>query len=251
MKTSITQTLRWASVAALAAFAFTGCMTQSVKDPSPADGGNGLINQETSSMGQIYASSALSKAGASDTGELIIKTRTLDTTCLPGPCFVRDAQFTTPNGKFDRERRDTVWLLDSHGAYMTVFAPRQATQIRHNRHVTRINNSTGNQIDIQFNTVLTWAVDGTDTVGVWSGTITGTLNGVEFKNATISGVKRLFTPGAGFGPPMDGDIKCQRGDFSIDIHFQGGGRAGVDVRDNRNGKEHHLDMVGELEVQKC
>jgi hypothetical protein len=253
MNNMITQTLKLAAVVAMASFALTGCITQPIHDPSPADGSLGLINQEATSMGQVVVSaSAKTSVAAPETGEAIIHPLTLDSACSPGPCFVREASFTFVNARGDtvsRERRDTIWLVDSAGNYMTAFHPLLAATIRHDRHVSKIMGDA--DLEVQFNTTLTWGVDRLgDNVGVWIGTVTGTFNGTPF-SATFSGIKRPFHPGLGFGFPENGGIMhCNRGDFGMDMNFLGNGKAEVDVTNHRNGRTHHIEVNGGQETQQ-
>ncbi len=251
MKTSITQVLKLAAVPALALAAITGCMTQS-NDSYASDGSNVIISQESSNMGEVLntqTTAAKVSGEHSDTGELIM--HRLDTaTCTDSSgqthrCFIRDAKFTSSDTLFVRERQDTIWLLDSNGAYMTEFHPFQATVIIHNRHVTKVKGD--KSLDIQFNTVLT---RGTDSSGkkvlIWNGTINGTING-ETVSATITNVTRPLQGGA-CGLPADGFIHMERGGSKIDIDFEGGGKAKVAITD-RKGRRHHGNIDGGKETQ--
>jgi hypothetical protein len=248
----ITRILKLATIVAMIGSALTGCITQSVNDPSPADGSLGLINQEATSMGQVVVSASAKTASImADTGEVIINRLSLDSICQPGPCFVRNAQFTftNQNGKtFTRERRDTIWLVDSAGNYMTVFHPLQAATIRHDRHVSKISGNA--DLEVQFNTTFTWGVDSLgDKVGVWSGTVEGTFNG-DSLSATFGAIKRPFTL-LGFGFPENGGVMyCNRGDFRMDINFLGNGKAEVDVTNHRNGRKHRIEVNGGRETQQ-
>src|SRR6185295_3251376 len=200
MKSSIVQTLKLSVAAALAAFAFSSCMTSSDKDPT-TDGGNAVAVQEANNMGTVLNSTTTLSKTAADfdtvTGDFVIVKLHLDSTCGgKGPCFVRSAQFTNSVG-FERQREDTI-ILDSAGTRLTVFRPGHATTISHIRHVTRLNSNTGREIDIYINTTLTKKAGVGDSVVFTStGTITGTLNGTEFKSKTFT-VTRTYVPGQGF-----------------------------------------------------
>ena len=260
MKTRITHTLGLAAIAAFAGFAITGCITKPVDDPSPADGSSGFITQEATSMGTVVVDPALAKSAveAADTGEVIVQRLHLDTLCQPGPCFVRSAQFTftNSNGKtFTRERQDTIWLdsvVNGVDHYLNTFRPLHATTIIHHRQVSKIKGDV--DVEIQFNTTLTWVLDssGSKTGALWSGTIVGTFNGDPFTNVSFNGVTRPVLPGLifkGFGFPTNGFIHCKRGKFAIDIHFKGAGKAEVDVTNTDNGREHHIECDGGQENQ--
>lgn len=215
-----------------------------------SDGVSGFVNQEAVSMGQAFNSEGYGKSASDSTdtvtGEIILTRLHYNDTCH---CFVRQATFSfTFNDKsFVRERRDSIWLTDSAGNPMTSFRPFQAASITHHRHVTRIGGSV--DIEVQFNTTFTWVTDGNGnkTGAIWNGTVTGTYNGVEFKNTTITSVKRPVTF-FGFGFPTEGAIHIARGNFTLDITFKGAGKADVVV--TGNGKTHHLECTGGVEVRK-
>ena len=181
------------------------------------------------------------------TGEIIIHRLHYNDTCK---CFVRDAEFTftTSSRKtFTRERQDSIWLADSLGNSMTVFHPFQAAIITHHRHVIKVNGAM--DIDVQINTYLAWTFEnGIKTGAIWSGSLTGTFNGVPFKKATITNVKHLIALVGGFGFPVDGVLHMERGDFSIDITFTGSGMADVVI--TGKGKLHHIKCHGEDEAQE-
>ena len=242
MKPSLSPSIKYVALALIAGALLTGCVTQSEQAGYSSDGGNALIVQESSNMGTVLNTHPLAKVSSevvSDTGEVVVKHITLkaDTTCLPGPCFIRGSEVTTPNGKFDRDRQDTIWLLDSTGAYMTTFRPFDATTIVYHRHVVKTKDD--KSMDIQFNTTLTWGVDSVgNRVAVLNGTITGTING-EAVNATISDVMIPFVPGLGCGLPNEGMIHAERGGDVVDIDFEEGGKAHCDIKDDRG--HHHPD----------
>jgi len=254
MRHSIARTLKLTASAALAAFAFTGCMTQATTDYTP-DGGNVVISQESSNMGQVLNSSSLHKdgEGGSDTGEQALSNHSafLDTaTCVDSSgqshrCFVRVVNFVSADTTNVRERMDTLWLLDSNGAYMTSFHPFLATTIIHHRHVIKVRGA--QNLDIQFNTTLTKKTDSTGKVLVWNGTITGMINGVAV-NATIDNVTRSIS-GASCGLPEDGSIHMDRNGVKIDLNFKGAGKADVVVT-GKKGKQHHGTLDGGTETQK-
>ena len=221
MKMSHTNILKLAAVAALAGFAFTGCMTQSEPDPT-LDGGNVVAAQEANNMGAVLNESASSPkiaAVTSDTDtvtkEKIIVSRHYDAVCQ---CFVRSTQFLNKKG-FERQRLDSIWL-DSSGYLLSVFTPGHADSITHIRHVTRINGNSGKNVDITFKTTLVKKLVGGLIVYQWTGTMTGTFNGTEFKSSSFS-ITRTWTPGAGFGY-AEGTLSILRDNYEIVILFSSG-----------------------------
>ena len=253
--TSFSHLFRTSIVVAMTCFALTGCMSStSVSGDYQSDGASSFMNQETINMGQMFTAQGSAKETADTdtvTGEIVIHRLHYNDTCK---CFVRDAQFTFTNasGKtFTRERQDSIWLTDSLGNYMTTFHPFQAVTIKHDRHVVKVNGAV--DIEVQNNATLTWIFDnGVRTGAEWSGTITGTFNGAEFKNGSFKKVKRPFiflgSFVVGFGFPSDGVIHMERGDFSLDITFKGAGMAEVIVIGK--GKIHHIKCNGGDETQE-
>jgi hypothetical protein len=150
---------------------------------------------------------------------------------------VRKANYVGARG-FERERRDSIWLLDAQGNNLgdSAFRPSLAGRVVHNRHVVKAMN--GHQVDVHFNTVMDWRVGGSERVGVWNGTITGTFRGVEFKKTEIKDVVRpMILPGR-FGFPISGSIHAERWIFTIDLVFEGGGNATATITNTRNGNVH-------------
>lgn len=253
MKPFLAQTLKLGAASAFLVFGFTGCMTDSPKSDYATDGESALLKQEAENMGTVLnsAQTAAGKIAADTTydtltSELVITPIHFDS-AITG--WVRTAQYTGWKG-FERQREDTVYLEDSAGNKMGMpFTPRLAARVIHIRHVTRINPNTGKEVDLNFNTVLTWAFHGDSLFGVWNGTIDGTFNGNPFKQGTITNVERPFTGLTGlalgrgvFGVATSGTISIQKLVFDIEIEFLGGGDAKVTVTNTVNHKVHILNI---------
>ena len=217
MNTSIVKTIKLAAAAALAGFAFTGCMTKSEGDTT-TDGGNVVAVQETNNMAVLLTESSSLKiavvAGDTDTitKEKVVVLLHYEALCQ---CFVRSTQFLNKKG-FERQRLDSIWL-DSSGHALSVFIPGHADAITHIRHVTRINGNSGKNVDITLKTTLVKTVVNGTIVFQWTGTITGTFNGTEFRSSSFS-LTRTYTPGVGFGYE-NGTVDLHRGDYEIIIFF--------------------------------
>jgi hypothetical protein len=257
MKNPIQQTLKFGAGAALVAFGFTGCMTNS--EPSnngyASSGENAFIKQESENMGAVWNSgTAAAPKLAVDTstpdtitGDLVIVRLHYDSAC---GCFVRTANFTNSVG-YERQRLDTITLVDSSGNNMPTFHPEHAASLVHKRHVTRINANTGKEVDCYFNTTLTWTTDSAGhREGIWNGTISGSFNGVIFKSGTITNVVRAFHPdhplNRWFGFPSAGTIHLERlilgVNFTIDVVFTGEGTATVTITNTKNGNVHIINI---------
>ena len=218
MKPSILKTAKLAAATALTLFAFTGCNTSSSADIT-TDGGNAVVSQETNNMGiMLNEPSDSPKVANTDTvvdvitNEKVIVLRHYDVNCQ---CFVRAALFTSSVG-FERQRLDSIWL-DSSGHLLSAFTPGHADSITHIRHVTRINNNTGRQIDLTFKSTLTRKLVSGVYVFNWNGVITGSFNGTEFTNSTIV-ITRTFGGSAGFGT-LSGTIDVHRGNYEMVFVF--------------------------------
>ncbi len=257
MKNRMTQTLTLAVAAGLAAFAFTGCINNEDATDPTTDGGNVVIKQEADNMGTVLdesasSSGAVAKVSAvadsafvtdSITGERILVRLHPDSGCQ---CYIRSAQFTSSVG-FERQRLDSIWL-DSSGLKLTglPFRPAHADSITHIRHVTRINDNTGREIDLLFSTTLTKKSDSGATVFDWTGTITGTFNGVVFRNTTINVVRDLVS--GQIGPAASGSIEMQRGNYVVQVAFSKSGSSTMATCTvTKNGvlvRTTHIDTTG-------
>ena len=228
---SMTPTLRASALMALTAMAFTGCMTANERQ-NHDEGESEIMMEEAASMGEVFGTGAAAKVSA-DTlrGEVHVEPFRYDPACQG---FVRYARFEGSRG-YERERRDTVWLVDSLGIKLSVFAPLQAEVILHNRHVVHTKN--GTQMDFRFNTELTWKLDGLTLVGIWNGTISGSFRGVEFKRGTITNVTRPYLAGR-FRFPASGTIHVERWIYTVDLVFEGAGKATATITNTRNGNVH-------------
>ena len=160
------------------------------------------------------------------TKEKIIISRHYDANCQ---CFVRSTQFLNKKG-FERQRLDSIWL-DSSGNLLNVFTPGHADSITHIRHVTRINGNSGKNVDITFKTTLVKKLVGGLIVYQWSGTMTGTFNGTEFRSSSFS-ITRTWTLATGFGY-AEGTLSILRDNYEIVILFSGGS---ANCTVNRSGK---------------
>ncbi len=251
---AISPVLKYSAAAALLTLGFTGCMTSPSSSSNTAgytsSGESAFIKQESENMGQVWNSGASASTStglakeASDTvmdtitGDLVITPLHYDSACQ---CFVRVANYTSSVG-FERQRLDSITLVDSNGNPMSRFRPLLAKTIIHNRHVTRIRSNLGTEVDVNFNTTLTWADSGSKRVGVWNGTITGTFNGVTFKTGSIDNVVRTWYPLLlRFGFPSSGSIDIDRisgkgAEFTLDIVFTGEGSADVSVTNKATDK---------------
>lgn len=231
--------LRSLALAGACAFAFTGCMTNEEKSDYSSDGQSAYMTSELDQMGQVYGQiggGALEKSSALDfviTGELVVEPFKYDTAC---GCFIRHATFSGMRG-FERDRLDSVWLYDSAGAPMDKFRPAQVGKIVHTRNVTK--SKDGRQADIRFDVVAVIKVENGVRKGVWNGTMTGTYNGQEFKNGSMTNIVRVWNEGR-FGFPESGTLSLTRPVFTFLAEFLGDGKAKITIRNKANKKVHVL-----------
>src|SRR4029078_2333742 len=108
-----------------------------------------------------------------------------DSTCH---CFVRRAKFTNDNG-YERLRFDTITFVDTHGDTMSLFNRKALGKFFHKRHVMKSKGPY--DIDVLFDIQVEVKTEGTDKVGIWNATMSGTFNGQEFKSGTVTNVKRV------------------------------------------------------------
>jgi poly(3-hydroxybutyrate) depolymerase len=233
---------KWVVGGLIAVSALTGCIAQN--NPSGEEDGQvedqgetAYITEEIASMGDVLMASALLKAGADSArgGEKVVDPLHLMASCT---CFVRKAEFTGVNG-FERDRMDTVVLIDSSGKRMDRLHPGKAAEIRHNRHVVKSRN--GVAADFHMNTIMTPKQEGAAVYGVWNGTISGSFKGAGITAGEIKDVERQFVPGR-FGLPLAGSIRLVFGRFELDIVFEGDGKGTASLTNTRSGKERNKDF---------
>ncbi len=221
----------------LGAQSLIGCMnaTES-EDTAELDGQSAFISSEVDQMGQSLGDlpdAALGKSAAvaadTITGELILSRYAFHEECQ---CLVRKAEYSGSRG-FERTRIDSVTLLDSAGAALSLWDRKKIAKIIHKRHVTR--NKGSHDIDVQFNTEATFKLDNGVLVGVWNGTMTGTFDGDEFKSGTVTNITREYKNGR-FGFPVAGSVTVTRPLRIYSIEFLGSGDAKATITHRRTGK---------------
>jgi hypothetical protein len=232
--------LKTLALAGLAALSLTGCLTQEESADENAftsDGQAAFLVSEIDQMGQALgdlAEGPLAKtSGFTIEGELVIDPFDYKEDC---GCFVRRAKYTGHKG-YERERLDSVTLLDSAGGTMDVYAPSRVAKVLHRRNVDH--SKGGNELSVRLDVEVEIKTEGDGKAGVWNGTMTGTFNGQEFKSGTISNLVRPYQDGR-FRFPESGSIELTRPVFHFLVEFQGDGKAKVTVKNRRNGRIHIL-----------
>lgn len=232
--------LRTLTLLGAAAFALTGCMTQEDGNPADnaSDGQSAFLVSEVDQMGQGLGqmSPGLAQTAAPAlglTGEQVIAPFSYQEDC---GCFVRKANFTGQRG-YERERLDSVILLDSEGATMDTWLPADASKIIYHRDVNNINGACEARVHIDMTVDLT--TEGDVRVGVWNGTMSGTFRGQELKSGSVMNVVCPLTEGS-FGFPTSGLIELTRPAFQYQVEFPGEGKAKATIRSRRNKRAHVL-----------
>jgi polyhydroxybutyrate depolymerase len=200
-------------------------------------GESAYFTEEIGSMGDAWMSSALLKVGANSArvGEKVVDPLHYVESCS---CFVRKAEFNGANG-FERDRMDTIVLIDSSGDKMDHLNPGKAAEIRHNRHVVKSRN--GVAADFHMNTIMTPKWDGPDLDAVWNGTISGSFKGASITAGEIKDVKRQFDTSR-FGLPLAGSIYLVFGKFELEIVFEGEGKGTASLTNTQSGKVRTKDF---------
>lgn len=228
--------------AGAAALLFTGCFTQNeeAKSTYNSDGQSAYVSTEVDQMGQIYdqisADGPAAKASGSGftiTGELVIEPFKYDEGCA---CFIRHAHYSGIRG-FERDRIDSVTLLDSAGAAMDRFQKAKVAKIIHKRNVLRSKGS--READIRFDMTVVIKNDAGVRKGEWNGTMTGSFDGQEFKSGTIDKVVRVWSEGR-FHFPESGSIEIDRPVLHFLVEFLGDSKAKVTITNKVNHKIHIL-----------
>lgn len=228
------------ALAGIAAFSLTGCLTREEagnEDGFASDGQAAFLVSEIDQMGQALgdlAPGALAKtSGFTIEGELVIQPFAFKEDCA---CFVRRAKYTGRKG-YERERLDSITLLDSADATMDAFEPSRIAKVLHRRNVEHSRGA--NEVSVRFDITVDIRSGGDGKTGVWNGAMTGSFNGQEFKSGSLSNVARPFRDGR-FRFPESGAIELTRPVFHYLVEFQGDGKAKVTIRNRRNGRIHIL-----------
>ncbi len=228
--TTLSTSLKALVLAGASSLWFTGCVTSNSDTASGSDGTGSYLAAETDQMGQVYgqlptgaaAKSAGLLTGVTITGELVIEPFAYHDSCA---CFVRKANFTGMRG-YERERIDSVTLLDSTGATMNHFNRALASKIIHKRNVTHTKGA--HEVDVRIEVTVDIKTEAGARVGVWNGTMSGSFDGQAFKSGTIDKVTRAWD-GQRFGFPESGTIEIDRPVLHFLLEFTGDDKAKLTV----------------------
>ncbi|MDB5047070.1 MAG: hypothetical protein JWO30_141 [Fibrobacteres bacterium] len=242
----LTLSLQTLALAGAASLLLTGCLTNKENDSFASDGQSAYMASEVDQMGQVYdqispdaAAKTSAFGGFTITGEKVIEPFKYDSSCT---CFIRHATYSNIEG-FERDRLDSVTLLDSTGATMNVFNKAVVSKIIHKRNVVKTKGS--READIRFDITVDIKTDAGVRKGEWNGTMTGSYNNQEFKSGTITKVVRVWEDGR-FHFPESGTVEIDRPVFHFLVEFLGdsaGSRsltAKVTITNKVNNKIHIL-----------
>ncbi len=230
------------TLAGAASLLLTGCLTKNeeTKSSYSSDGQSAYVSTEVDQMGQVYdqisaegPAAKTSASGLTITGELVIEPFKYDEGCA---CFIRHAHYSGIKG-FERDRIDSVTLLDSAGATMDKFQKAKVAKIIHTRNVVRSKGA--READIRFDITVDIKTDAGVRKGEWNGTMTGSYNGQEFKSGSIVKVVRVWNDGR-FHFPESGSIEVDRPVFHFLVEFLGEEKAKVTITNKVNKKIHIL-----------
>jgi hypothetical protein len=226
-----------------ASLLFTGCLMNKEDKPSSydSDGQSALVTNEMDQMGQVYdqmpgdagAAKTSALGGLTITGEKVIEPFKYDSNCT---CFIRHATYSNIAG-YERDRLDSVTLLDSAGAAMDKFKKAGVSKIIHKRNVAKTKGS--HEADIRFDITVDIKTDAGVRKGEWNGTMTGSYDGQAFKSGTISKLVRVWEDGR-FHFPEAGTIELDRPVFHFLAEFLGDGKAKFTITNKVNHKIHIL-----------
>jgi hypothetical protein len=234
----LTPALHTLAIAGASSLLMTGCIMNKEEGAYNSDGQAAYVTSEVDQMGQVYdqipgTAAAKIGGGLAITGELVVEPFAYKADC---ECFVRRATFDGIRG-YERDRVDSVTLLDSNGATMDAFKPALISRILHKRHVVKSKN--GREADIHFEFTADIKSDAGVKKGVWNGAMTGTYNGQEFKSGSVTKVTRVWEGGR-FGFPESGGISLDRPVFGFLVEFLGDGKAKATITNKVNKKVHVL-----------
>lgn len=242
-RSKLTRTLNTLALIGGASLLFSGCLMNKEEDKSSynSDGQSALVTSEMDQMGQVYdqmpGDAGAAKTSALDgftiTGEKVIEPFKYDSSCA---CFIRHATYSNVAG-YERDRIDSVTLLDSTGATMDKFKKARVAKIIHKRNVVKTKGA--HEADIRFDITVDIKTDAGVRKGEWNGTMTGSYDGQAFKSGTISKLVRVWEDGR-FRFPEAGTIELDRPVFHFLAEFLGDGKAKFTITNKVNGKIHIL-----------
>lgn len=155
-------------------------------------------------------------------------------------CFVRRATYTGVPG-YERERIDTVTLVDSAGATITTsMQTAKASTIHHKRYVKSLEGS--RQADLLFDLTADVSTDSDSvTTSVWNGTITGSFNEQEIRSGSVDSVVRVWADSS-FGYPIGGSLTLESDMSSLVIQYHADSSATATITNNNNGNSYELNL---------
>jgi hypothetical protein len=228
------------ALAGAAALLLSACVTQNEEATQASDGASAYTASEVDQMGQVYdqmggegVAAKTTAMGLTITGELVVVPFAYHEDCT---CFVRHATFSGIRG-YERERVDSVILLDSANAPMTAFKKAQVAKIIHKRNVTKSKGA--KEADIRFDITVDIKTDAGVRKGVWNGSMTGSFNGQDFKSGSLVNVVRIWENGR-FHFPESGIINLDRPVFTMKAEFLGDGKMKVTLTNKVSHKIHLL-----------
>ncbi len=155
-------------------------------------------------------------------------------------CFVRRATYTGVPG-YERERIDTVSLIDSSGGTITTsMETAKAATIHHKRHVNSLEGSRAAHILFDLVADVTTGPDSV-TKSVWNGTITGDFNGLEIRNGAVDSVTRIWADSS-FGYPVSGSITIDSDLSELVIRYHEDSSATATITNHNNGNSYGLNL---------
>ncbi|MBD3347320.1 MAG: hypothetical protein GF401_19870 [Chitinivibrionales bacterium] len=214
----------------VALVSLTGCIL-SPRSPVSTDAAKFFAEEVA---GASAASDEILGAGLSKSKAVLADTIKADWTVAPyvynGAVggYVREAVFTTSEG-YERSRRDTVVFKDASGASLQSPTLATLSTIEHARRI--VHTKGGTQADIRVNTTMELS-KGTDTIGVWNGTITGTYDNEQVATGTIDNVARTYT-GDHWLFPVSGTVEADFPYRAYKIEYQGDNTAMAYITNKR------------------
>ncbi|MEO7425683.1 MAG: hypothetical protein ABI036_10880 [Fibrobacteria bacterium] len=242
----LTLSLHTLAFTGAASLLFTGCVTNQEEGSYTSDGSGAYMASEVDQMGLVYGQISSDAPAAKTsalglgseftiTGELVVEPFAYHEDCA---CFVRHATFTGIKG-YERDRVDSVTLIDSSGTTMNVFKKNQVAKIIHKRNVVKTKGA--KEADIRFDITVDIKTDAGVKKGVWNGTMTGTYNGQALKSGSMDKVTRVWADGR-FGFPESGTITLERPVLNFVAEFLGDNKMKVTIT-NKVTKKIHIFWV--------
>ena len=217
------------------AFLPIACMVDKEAKTDIIDGEGSMLSQEVDDMGNTSQLAAALLKTSAESISVATDPPKYDTTC---ECYIRTVTIQTSSG-YSRERKDSVYFRDAAGNSLKYPRLRFTKTIHHVRQI--VQSKSGREATVHIVSDRTVSVSGTDTIGVWTGSISGSFAGKDYKSGTITTITRKMKDKKWLFPES-GSLEIARDNITISITYTGDGKATVVRTNTTTGKSQTVTL---------